>query len=153
MRDILPQRGLPRRALDTVTGTDQRSIERFVRTTLGCKCPDEVFASIELDRGAMHRGTLPFVRLVVGARLLIYVVEASGPPISPDRVEALAIEGRADRDAGGCHRFRLVLATSHGGAPGRSTRDAFSRAVVSGDDRMHLHVVSTDALPDVLRRA
>ena len=73
-------------------------IEHFVRDTLGCRCPDEVLRSISIDHLYAADGATPYTRLIVGNRLLIYVLEA----------ESGGVARRAfDRAAGGDQRAHL----------------------------------------------
>jgi len=137
-----PTRSLAGEALDEVA--------HFVRTTLGCGCPDEVLRVIRLDRPC-GRGLQP-VRLQVGGRLLIHLVEATQALSNPGRIESLAAEGRAERDAGGYNRFRLVLVTEE--APGVTTAAATAAAFGAGAstaDRSHLHWLAQGNVPAVLR--
>lgn len=125
---------------------DRASIEQFVRRTLGCGCPDEVFQHLVVSQLPPIAGRPPIVQLLVGSRLLIHVV---GPPepASPDGwIEQLVAHGRAARDRHGYNRFRLVVAspTPLPAAPELDAR--FARAVV-GDEKMHLHFVGHDQLP------
>lgn len=124
---------------------DTRSIERFVRGTLGCRCPDEVFASIQISPDA-EAGTR-FLRLLIGDRLLIYVLRTGGGSPAPGLVWTLTRRGRAERDAGGHNRFRLVLAADE--EVDDAAVDAFTSAT-QGDDKAHLHVTSPDELPAAL---
>lgn len=127
---------------------DRQSLEEFVRGTLGCQCPDEVFRSISLDHQRAPGCAWPFARLAVGDRLLIYVLEAQA--LTTAAVSALASQGRAERDAKGYNRFRLVIASD---TPARlidAARAGFAR-VADEDDRAHLHLLASDQLPDVLR--
>lgn len=137
-----PTRSLAGEALDEVA--------HFVRTTLGCGCPDEVLRVIRLDRPC--GGGLQPVRLQVGGRLLIHLVEASQALSTPGRIESLAAEGRAERDAGGYNRFRLVLVTT--GRPGPSAAPAAEGrflAGTAGDERSHLHWAAQRDVPAVIR--
>jgi hypothetical protein len=129
-----------------MTHPDRVSIEHFVRSTLGCGCPDEVFQSIVISHLPAAAGHPPIVQLLVGSRLLIHV--AASPPGSPADgwIEQLVANGRAIRDRHGYNRFRLVIASP---APLRSVRDIeerFARAVV-GDEKAHLHWVGHEQLP------
>lgn len=127
------------------------SIERFVRGTLGCACPDEVFQQIETSAlpGDLP-GDLPGVRLVIGNRLLVYVALAPASLVAATR--ALVAAGRRERDARGWNRFRLVLATEAPEAERTAAADAFASAA-AGDERAHLHVLAPAALPAVLSSA
>jgi len=140
--DSPPVRQLAGKTLDEVAG--------FVRGTLGCGCPDDVLRSIRMERPGP--GGLPTVRLQVGGRLLICLVGAPGSPAQADRVQALAVQGRAERDAGGYNRFRLVLVTN--GEPDATvlaTAEARFLAGAADDERSHLHRVARQDVPGVIR--
>jgi hypothetical protein len=126
-----------------VKPVDQTAIEHFVRVTLGCRCPDEVFRSMDLERISNTDGPTVHRRLIIGNRLLIYVLDCSATESIMTRaaVAALARRGVIERDALGLNRFRLVVVSSH----------------VEGlwnleppDDRAHLHVVEPVRVPPEL---
>ena len=131
-----------------MSATETPSIERFVRGTLGCRCPDEVFASIRVEQQA-EAGT-PFVRLLVGERLLIYVLHPRPGPPAAALVTALAARGRAERDACGYNRFRLVVAGDARDPAGAEIPERFA-AAAGEDPHAHLHLVAPDLLPAALR--
>jgi hypothetical protein len=117
------------------------SIVRFVRGTLGCQCPDDVFDSITLATESADTVGC-FSRLVIGRRLLIYVARSADAAA----VVALAHRGRRDRDASGLNRFRLVW-TAQDGSAARDAATAFA-AARGNDGQMHLHVLPSHELPD-----
>ena len=129
-----------------MTGASQVDVEHFVRGTLGCGCPDEVFRSIFISRLPAVAGRPPILQVLVGSRLLVHVV--SPPALEPANgwIEQLAANGRSTRDRHGYNRFRLVVASPAPLASARAFADRFARAVV-GDDKAHLHFVGTDQLP------
>jgi len=120
------------------------ALEHFVRATLGCKCPDEVFQSVAIDRADSH------TRLVVGKRLLIYVLEIPPGKAAGRALARLTEQGIGERNSAQLNRFRLVVASTN---PALARTDAQSTfAEVAGtDDRAHLHVISTNQLPGELR--
>ncbi len=124
-------------------------ITRFVRGTLGCQCPDEVFQSIVIgeERTADHGE--PFTRLLVGDRLLIYVLPASSIDATPDTLAALARQGRAERDTRRYNRFRLVIASRDAAAQSTAARAVFD-AALGHDDKAHLHLVAGSEIPIAL---
>jgi hypothetical protein len=132
---------------------DRESIERFVRVTLGCKCQDEVFRSIVIDRvgaGDAGRAGVEFVRLTIGERLLIYVTAADDSHPASKSTAALARAGIAERDARGLNRFRLVIAGS--GPPDAADAERTAFADIAGaDERAYLHIIGADQLPPALR--
>jgi hypothetical protein len=123
------------------------AIERFVRGTLGCQCPDEVFLDVEVSPLALPGGGSGR-RLVIGGRLLIHVVAAPEQPELPLRLEELATAGRDERDRRGLNRFRLVIGMPAAAGGATSLEQRFRRAL-GGDQRAHLHVLAADRLPIV----
>lgn len=126
------------------------SLRLFVRVTLGCRCPDEVFDSMSIEHVAGESGTTGHVRLTIGDRLLIYVLEARDSDVAEAALAALARAGLAERDSRGLNRFRLVLALPGTGALSDGIQRAFTSAAAT-DDRAHLHVIDAAALPQGLR--
>ena len=124
-------------------------IEQFVRGTLGCQCPDEVFRSVVVERLAPAAGRPALVQLLVGSRLLVHVVAVPPAPPADGWLEQLAAHGRALRDRYGYNRYRLVVAAADGEGPPRSLGQRFARAA-GGDERMHLHLIGAGQLPDGL---
>lgn len=125
-------------------------LEWFVRETLGCTCPDEVFERVEMRRGLPLPASGSVRRIAIGGRLLIYLVEGMSVDDVNRDIQAWTLSGRMDRDGVSMNRFRLVI-----GLDGLSTtdadgiRDAFAAACDEGDerdDRMHLHIVDSDAI-------
>lgn len=115
-------------------------LERFVRETLGCGCPEEVFAEIE-DSGAGDPR-----RIAVGGRLLVYLVSPPHGALTPEQLEGYLVRGRQERDALGFNRFRLVIAVGERTGDPAGLGRAFEH-LRAGDDRLHLHLVPADALP------
>jgi len=123
-------------------------IEQFVRGTLGCRCPEGVFDSIELRQLPGTTAVQPVVQLLVGERLLIWCVRP--PQEAATRwIEQLAVAGQAIRDRGGYNRFRLVVVGRRGTALPLGLPARFA-AAVAGDDHVHLHLVTEDQLPESL---
>ncbi len=120
----------------------------FVRTTLGCGCPDEVLRSIRVTTSdaSVDTDTL-FTRLDVGSTLLVYVIEAVGDPQrTVAALPAFLASGLVERDAKGFNRLRVVLAAD---VP-EDLIDAAERVFnesAPGDGRVHLHVVGSGDLP------
>ncbi len=125
---------------------ERSAIERFVRHTLGCRCPEEVFERIEIDREAGTRGVL---RLAIGGRLLVYVAAEPRRDTSAADLPALLRRGVEDRDANGFNRFRLVLATTDSAALKADAQEALA-VIAAGDDKVHLHLVAEADIPAAL---
>ena len=130
---------------------DRTSIEHFVRTTLGCKCADEVFQSIAIEHERAPDAAMPHTRLVIGDRLLIHVVEAQSVKATVASVSALATRGRLERDAKHFNRYRLVIASDYPTELMTAARTNFA-SVARDDNHVHLHILATDQLPEAIRR-
>ncbi len=128
---------------------DATEIERFVRGTLGCRCPDEVFRSISIRQLRPIGRRLAHTELLVGSRLLIQVLEAPLEAESNSWLEQVVGDGRAARDRHGYNRFRLVLVVpaSAGNAIDRDALGARFARATTGDERAHLHLLTQDQLP------
>jgi hypothetical protein len=129
-------------------------IEHFVRGTLGCGCPDEVFRSVSVRRLPPVIGRIAHTEILVGSRLLIRVLEAPDDAAG-EWLERAVADGRATRDRCGYNRFRLVLV-----APASKLRtidreglDARFARAPARDERVHLHLLDEDQLPESLRVA
>lgn len=110
-------------------------IEVFARDVLGCQCPAEVFRKVRVDGNISAAGLPLRRRIVIGDRLLIYLVDAAELPAGDTGVVMrLCRAGVDERDALGLNRFRLVLA-------GSATGEAAAPELP--DERCHLHHVST----------
>ena len=126
------------------------ALEQFVRGTLGCACPDEVFRSVSVRLVPAAAGRPAFTEVLVGSRLLIRLVTMPAEPAAPGWLEQLATDGRATRDRHGYKRFRLVIAAPADDlAPERTGGLAarFARATAC-DDRTHLHMLAQAQLPE-----
>ena len=126
-------------------------IKDFVRNTLGCQCPPEVFDTLDcVDNFTVADGTVVKARINAGNRLLVYVVELSAMR-DIDYVMALLMEGRGERDRRGFNRFRLALCCEdREGAllmlkditPLADGRGSSLEAVEGLDDKVHAHVLA-----------
>jgi hypothetical protein len=133
-----------------VNPTDTRAIEHFVRGTLGCKCPDAVFKTITISHDLDPETATAYTRLLIGDRLVIYVLDAEHAKKLSTVMSTLMTRGVTERNAGGLNRFRLVLATAHPTQVLADAQSGFANAP-DHDDHTHLHVIATDQLPDALR--
>lgn len=132
---------------------DRVDIEHFVRGTLGCSCPDEVFRSISVRHVPRIADRPAYIELLVGSRLLIRVFEAPSDPAAAGWLERLVADGRSARDRHGYNRFRLVIVARAPGeiTSGRGGLDSRFERAATGDERAHLHVLGRAQLPDSLR--
>jgi len=121
------------------------SIKNFVRNTLGCTCPDKVFEQIENRRTPLSFS--PHSRsMIIGGRLLIYIWLVEDKGMLGKNIPAMLAAGRKERDERGLNRFRAVLAVDSVNQYDADAANRFFTEFVHKDDRMHLHIVSKDAL-------
>lgn len=123
---------------------DEPAIRHFVRTTLGCDCPDTVFEQIEHTANPAVSHARPYtVRMVVGSRLLIYVLECAQLDRAQLKLDDILVAGRGDRDVHGYNRFRVVIIDATDPALHGPLLTDWQR-LVAGEERLHLHVVHPD---------
>ena len=125
-------------------------IEHFVRGTLGCQCPDEVFQSVSIDPLRTADGAIGYTRLLVGNRLLIYILDTPAVRVGGGALTDLVACGRRERDERGYNRFRLVMAGDEPAFAGSAVQNAFDEAA-GNDERAHLHCVPRTLLPPEIR--
>ena len=132
-----------------MNGPDHSDIERFVRGTLGCRCPDEAFRTVSVSRLTAGPAQPAVLQILIGSRLLVHVVSAPPQAQAAGWIEQLAANGRAARDRHGYNRFRLVVVGDDSAAPPTGLEARFARAV-GRDERAHLHLLSARQLPAAL---
>lgn len=120
----------------------------FAQNTLGCQCAEEVFNSIELGRGSTPNGEAAFTKIVIGKRLLIYIVEPMSESLINNFIPILTETGILERDNKGYNRFRLVLAKQTDDMIADTFIKDFQKAA-GHDEKAHIHFVSPQELPNV----
>lgn len=117
-------------------------IKSFAVGLLGCGCGSEVFESIEVSPETFGRDLPAGKRILIGGRLLIYLVPWSGGAASAPLRELMR-RGRNERDRNGYNRFRLVLAADRPGELGEPAAGMLA-SLTGGDDKLHIHVLPAD---------
>lgn len=115
------------------------AIKPFVRESLGCGCPDEVFQKVDSEWAEVDG--VGYRRLSAGGRLLVYLVSAKPTGDLHTRVLALLRQGVRERDGKGFNRLRLVVVGELSEQAARSLQKHFADEV-GGDERLHLHILS-----------
>lgn len=121
-------------------------IEHFVRATLGCQCPDEVFRSVSIGQLRTADGAIGYTRLLVGNRLLIYLLDAASVSVADGELADLVARGCRERNERGYNRFRLVIACDEPASESTAVQHAFDDAS-GNDERAHLHCLPRALLP------
>ena len=126
------------------TVANKSAIEKFVRKSLGCTCPNEVFNFIRIEHNPVAFGNLQQgYLLTIGGVLLVYVVETHNWESVTSHLEQIFMRGREMRDTGEFNRFRLVVVTSDI----QPAQQVLLRQFDVLDDRLHLHVIEREQLP------
>lgn len=125
---------------------NNQEIIKFVRQTLGCQCPDEVFKQIEQEKAQNAITQQNYTRITVGGRLLIYIWKAEELSLVKTVLPELVAQGKSERDRRGMNRFRLVLAAQDAQSFEFSAAQVFRK--LSGiDEKVHLHIVDKFSTP------
>jgi hypothetical protein len=120
----------------------------FVRHTLGCGCPDEVFEHIRIDTKPEVFIGLPVDYVIdVGGRLLVAVCMTADWRQLQQKLADTVRRAREYRDSNGFNRFRLVVAAEDTQTAQAALQAQFESAIADGDEKMHLHVLAPAALP------
>ena len=118
------------------------SVEPFARHVLGCTCPDEVFSQIRSS--VEWLGEVPYQRIEIGGRLLIYLVVGESEQTLVDVLPELMRRGLEERNLGDLNRLRMVMIASQGGKLYQQLVSQFNQHK-AGDLKVHLHLF--DELP------
>jgi hypothetical protein len=122
-------------------------IKHFVQHTLGCSCPEEVFRSIDVrEQVALNSCVFLDCALIIGNRLLIYVVEAGTEGCIEEHLPVLVNAGRNERDEKGLNRFRLVLVTNYTEGVRQVVERQFEE-LRDNDEKVHLQVIKKSESP------
>ena len=134
--------------MDGVTNELASRLRTFIRSTLGCTCPDEVLEWIHCTHTDLDQALdTKLTRIDVGGRLLVYVLETEDPGRSvEDALPAVIAAATVDRASGNFNRLRIVVAADDPEGLGPLLERRF-RESAPLDDRLHLHVVQPSDLP------
>lgn len=122
------------------------NIKTFVRDTLGCGCPEEVFHYIDCQYDIKLNDMVLRNKLNIGNRLLIYIVEVDDQDSLKDILPFLIEIGKKERDGLGFNRFRLVLTTNTVNEIKEVAETVFKDT--AQDEKVHLHLVLKESIPD-----
>ena len=123
---------------------NSEAISDFVRSTLGCSCPDEVFSRIEWqEQIRIPDCKMNVTQILIGRRLLVFVISSDdGIKIQSELPKVIA-HGKRERDLHGYNRCRLAIATDDPTTIGPLAEEAY-RSCRELDEKIYLHIVSSD---------
>ena len=126
--------------------TDNKVIREFVRKTLGCNCPEEVFQYIDCRTVVnIDENILPAYEINIGNRLLIFAAGIDEVDSLRSVLSKLVQAGINKRDEKKFNRFRLVLLTARVNDVAEEALGIFNSLVT--DEKVHLHVINKDDFP------
>ncbi len=126
--------------------TDNKAITEFVRNTLGCNCPEEVFKYIDCRTVVNIDENIELAyEINIGNRLLIFAAAIDEVDSLRSAIPKLVRAGIKKRDENKFNRFRLVLLTAPEIDIAEQASEIFSS--LAADDKVHLHVINKDDFP------
>lgn len=126
--------------------TENNAITDFVRKTLGCNCPEEVFQYIDCRSiENIDENMLPAYEINIGNRLLILAAGIDEVDSLRYVLPKLVQAGINKRDEKKFNRFRLVLLTAKESDVVEQASGIFSS--LATDEKVHLHVINKDEFP------
>lgn len=121
-------------------------IKEFVRNTLGCNCPEEVFQKIDCKSAVIIDENIVLdYEINIGNRLLIFAAGLNEVDSLEVFITKLVQAGMKKRDDNKFNRFRLVLLTAKVDDIMESAQRIFNSLIT--DDKVHLHVINKDNFP------
>jgi hypothetical protein len=136
---------------DTIEAVTTEQISRlrtFIRSTLGCGCPDDVLEWIQCTHTELtQEEDTRITRIDVGGRLLVYVLEVDGPDQrAEEALPAVIAAATVDRATSCFNRLRVVVAIDNPDEMQNRLERTFNGSAPA-DDNVHLHVVRSTELP------
>ena len=126
-------------------GLLDENIKTFVKNTLGCGCPEEVFEYIDCQSNIKLNDVVLRNRINIGNRLLIYIVEVHNGDSLKNVLPLLIATGKKERDDLKFNRFRLVLASDNIDETKKVADDVFR--TIEKDEKIHLHIIFKTDIP------
>ena len=130
-------------AFEMAARWNNEKIKAFVKTTLGCGCPEKVFEKIAVSKLLIAEYDKGITRIVVGDTLLIYLIRPELSAHFADSVEAIALAGKNDRDTNQYNRFRLVVSGFDNDVLQGKVSVRYSKSFIT-DEKMHIHFVDQE---------
>jgi len=127
---------------------NKQRIVTFVKETLGCACPDEVFKKIDCQQEAEIVADSLVLRLVIGDTLLVYIFLTQNIQEQIENMATLVSTGKQDRDNHTFNRYRLVLIDSEVRGENETLIKLFEQCT-KNDEKLHLHFVEQQMVDDL----
>ena len=137
-----------RDTIETVTTEQISRLRTFIRSTLGCGCPDDILEWIQCTHTELtQEEDTRITRIDVGGRLLVYVLEIDGPDRrAEEALPAVIAAATVDKATSCFNRLRVVVAIDDPEEMRPRLERTFSGSAPA-DEKVHLHVVRSTELP------
>jgi len=134
--------------IEIVTNQQTSRLRTFIRSTLGCGCPEEVLEWIQCTHTELtQEQDTRITRIDVGGQLLVYVLEIEGPDRrAEEALPAVIAAATVDRATSCFNRLRVVVAVDDPEEMRPRIERSFNDSAPA-DERVHLHVVRSTDLP------
>jgi len=134
--------------MEVVTNEETTRLRTFIRSTLGCGCPDDVLEWIQCTHTELaQEQDTRITRIDVGGQLLVYVLEIEGHDRrAEEALPAVIAAAIVDRSTSCFNRLRVVVAVDDPDEMRPRLEGVFAGSAPA-DDKVHLHVVRTTDLP------
>ena len=134
--------------MKAVTNEQTSRLRTFIRSTLGCGCPDDVLEWIQCTHTELaQEQDTRIARIDVGGQLLVYVLEIEGHDRrAEEALPAVISAAIVDRATSCFNRLRDVVAVDDPEEMKPRLECVFNGSAPA-DDKVHLHVVRTTDLP------
>jgi hypothetical protein len=125
---------------------DKEALKRFVKETLGCNCPEDVFQNIDCRSNVdLGDNTHLDYEINIGDRLLVYVERIDAIDSVAPVLSRLVRSGVSKRNKHNFNRFRIVLLSQKPTDVAKTASEVFHS--LGPDEKTHLHVVAEEDFP------
>lgn len=130
--------------------TKDQKIKDFAVNLLGCGCPDEVFLNIVTGQELLAEfDSLSLHRILIGNRLLIYIVSPAQVSEQKKLLSVLVEKGVNERETNGYNRLRVVFYPLESVADSNELTAFFNELDIS-DDRTFLHLLEKKDVAEII---
>ncbi len=122
-------------------------LSTFIRKTLGCGCPADVFEKMTCRTETL--GGITGTSIDVGGRLLVFLTAPKKAEDAAIKLDSLLKAGIGKRDECNFNRLRLVVPIDPAKAQAADLQNRFEE-LRGEDEKVHLHVLHPSTIPTFL---
>ena len=121
---------------------DKKSLKNFVKFTLGCQCPDDVFNSIQQKKHVKIDDSIILdYEFIIGNRLLVIIIKFDKLEEIQPFLSKIIDYGITKRNEINLNRFRLVLFSNSPKNIETGVEKLFAE-LTEDDEKVHLHILN-----------